>query len=89
MTYPQAVYQLKQNPSSEAIDGHKVPSIIRRRSWPDGKVIAIANGQVRIAFANINESTGRHQAPELAHEVFVLKDLGAKDWEYVDGTTYF
>lgn len=88
-TYLQALRELEANPWSEAIDGHKVPNLLIRHGWEEGKAVIIIEGKPRIVISALNPSTGRHLTPEPAKEVYTLTDLGSKEWELIDGSLYF
>lgn len=88
-TYLQALKELESNPKSTAVDGHKVPNLLVRHGWEEGKAVIIIEGKPRIVISTLNPATGRHLAPEPAKEVYTLTDLGSKEWEVVDGSLYF
>ena len=88
MTYKQAADYLREHPESETSDGVR-PTVIRRSSWEEGKIVVVVKGQPRIAFSALNTSTGKHMSPEVKWSIIELQDLAEADWEIISGGDYF
>lgn len=89
MVYLKALDMLFSAKTTTNADGVENPNVIRRASWPDGKVMLLMKGQPRMAVAALNTSTGKHQSPALRRELTNMHDLGGTDWEFISADKYF
>jgi len=89
MVYLRALDTLFSSATTTNADGVENPNVIRRSSWPDGKVMLLMKGQPRMAVAALNTSTGKHQSPALRRELTNMHDLGGTDWEFISADKYF
>ena len=89
MTYVQAVLKIKENPIMTLDSGKTSTNLIRRKAWPDGKVMVMSGSILHIAQARKVKKGPMHEAPETVDEVTKHEDLWSTDWEYIAANEYF